>query len=69
MNESGLIFEHPVLWSEKRRRIEEKCIAVECLKQARSRRERLRRNSLIEEIKVRPIHTILPLPVRRNPII
>lgn len=53
MNGSGLIVEHPVLWSEERKRIEEKRIADDSLRQSRSRRERQRRNSLIEEIEVR----------------
>lgn len=49
----GFIVEHPVLWSEERRRIEEKRVADESLQLARGRRERQRRNSLIEEQEVR----------------
>lgn len=48
----GLIIEHPVLWSEERRRIEEKRIADECMKVSRSRRERQRRNSLSDQQEV-----------------
>lgn len=48
----GLIIEHPVLWSEERRRIEEKRIADECMKVSRSRRERQRRNSWSDQQEV-----------------
>lgn len=47
-----MIVEHPVLWSEERRRIEEKLIADESLRVVRSRRERQRRNSLIDQQEV-----------------
>lgn len=49
---AGLIVEHPVLWSEERRRIEEKRISDESLKLARGRRERQSRNCLLEEQEV-----------------
>lgn len=52
MNLGRLVIEHPVLWSEERRRIEEKRIADDSLKLARTRRERQRRTSLIEEQEV-----------------
>lgn len=55
MNEGRLVVEHPVLWSEERRRIEEKRIADDGLKAAYLRKERQRRDSLIEqqEVKIR----------------
>ena len=48
----GLVVEHPVLWSEERRRIEERRIAVESLKLAQMKKERQRRNSLIDQQEV-----------------
>lgn len=47
-----LTVEHPVLWSEERRRIEERKIADESRKVAGLRRERQRRDSLIEQREV-----------------
>lgn len=57
MNEGGLIIEHPVLWSEERRRIENRKIANESLKLAKIRRERQRRNSLMDQQEVRNTNT------------